>query len=64
MEMPGHGGNAGSGGGGAKMSGNIDYSYEMTRLIAEQGADAIYSKEYQALKDARDAKIAKDGLEG
>ena len=64
MEMPGHGGNAGSGGGGAKMSGDIDYSYEMTRLIAEQGADAIYSKEYQALKDARDAKIAKAGLEG
>jgi hypothetical protein len=37
MEMPGHGGNAGSGGGGggAKLGGDVDYSYLMTILVAE-----------------------------
>ena len=65
MEMPGHGGNAGSGGGGVSAASALemaggDYSLAMTLLVAANGQSALTSEEYQALATARQNKIDND----
>lgn len=60
MEMPGHGGNAGSGGGSRKVGfvSSGDISADMTAYIALYGQAGLDDKEFLAMVEERNKKIS------